>query len=212
MKKIGIFLIIGSFLFSCGDKKKEPVTDINDVLPSSERYAEGKESEEEPIVVSYFDSLSSFSQRVAIDLDITEGVRLIDSLWLPQRFDNSGVEKWLGQGKESEMVFARFSFRDSLNMKNCLFNWFDCFGANCSSLKLFSDQKINNDPFLIYAIDREFVYISSSNLNEKRMLTQMEIWFRNKTPLFVLSQSNGDKVKWWKLEKRKWLEIKQGEI
>ncbi len=212
MKKIGIFLIIGCFLFSCGDKKKETVTDINDVLPSSERYAEGKENEEESIVVSYFDSLSSFSQRVAIDLDITEGIRLIDSVWLPQRFDNSGVEKWLGQGKEAETVFARFSFRDSLNMKNCLFNWFDCFGPNCSSFQLFSEMKINNDPFLIYATDKEFVYVSSSNLNEKRMLNQMEIWYRNKTPLYVLSQSNGNKTKWWKLEKRKWLEIKQEEI
>ncbi len=201
------------FLISCKSEKKENVIDLNDVLPSSERYAEGQDSVVETQTVFFYDSLSAFSRYISDTTGmVRETIQSIDSIWLPERLDHQLVEKWKGEVKGKEMIVAVFSFRDSSNMKNTLFNWLDCFGVKCTSLQLYEQKKIKGLPFLLYATTRKIVFIQSDVLDEKRLLIHLQDYFGRDLPKYVVSQAPSSKTKWWQWEAKSWKEIEKTEL
>ena len=212
MKSI-LYFFLFVFLISCKSEKKENVIDINDVLPSSERYAEGRDSTVETQTVLFYDSLSALSQFISDTTGLVpESIQFIDSVWLPERLDHQRVEKWRGEVKGKEMVVAVFSFRDSANMKNTLFNWLDCFGVKCTSLQLYEQKKIKGLPFLLYATAKKIVFLQSDILDEKQLLINLQEYFGKDLPKYVLSQASSSKTKWWKWEAKSWKEIEKLEL
>lgn len=212
IRLVWICLLIG--LFSCKQEKQE-VVDLNDVLPSSERYAEGAEKKEDTLVVHFYDSLTPFSRLISDTLQVNDAsIQLIDSTWLPDRFQHRFIQKWSGQINEMDVSLAYFTFTDSLSMKNTLFNWLDCFGNPCKSLQLFEEAKLlRNRSFVIYSTEKELVYLESKGrIDENTLLTNLNRLNSKNQVKYVITQNLNNKTQWWMLDKKVWSTIKKEEL
>tara|TARA_R110000737_G_scaffold164321_1_gene191762 strand:+ start:1136 stop:1771 length:636 start_codon:yes stop_codon:yes gene_type:complete len=194
------------FLFSCNSKKQE-VLDMDDIISSSEKYKEGDVKEETEPKVYYFDSLGTFSQLVSDTLGIKRTTILIpDSVLFPDRFISRSKEKWNGKSETGEQLISIWTYNDSLELKNALFNWLDCFGKKCNSLQLYEEKKISSESFLIYATEKKIIYMSSSlSIDVKTQLENLNRLLSKEKILYVISQGIGRKTEWWEFVDKKWL-------
>jgi hypothetical protein len=209
-----IWILISIGLISCEDKKTE-IVNLNDVLPSSERYAEGKEQEKDTVIIQYYDSLNTNLQRISDTLKMEKSsVQFVDSTWLPDRFQHRSIQKWSGNNGFSNVLIAQYAFADSISMKNTLFNWLDCFGKQCKSLQLFEELKmINNRAFVLFSTEKELIYYESdSKINEKEILANLNRLNSKAEVKYVITQNLGGKTQWWKLDKKIWTILKKEEI
>jgi hypothetical protein len=202
-----LVLILFSVLFwlSCNTKKPEPL-DMNDILPSSEKYKEGETDKPKENPVFYFDSLHTFSQLVSDTLGMKRNsVQLSDSVLFPNRFIFKSQESWTGTNGQDEMLVSIWTYNDSLEMKNALFNWLDCFGRRCNSIRLYEEKKLSNESFLIYTTDRKMIYLSSNNsIDVQEKLGNLEKMLPREKVLYVLSQGLGRRTEWWEYVDKKW--------
>lgn len=198
---LGILLLL-----SCNSKEKQEVLDMKDILPSSERYQEGQNNDIEKIKQFYFDSLSTFAQLVSDTLGVKRpSVFVPDSVLFPDRFLCRSKEKWTGNNEFGEQLISVWTYNDSLETKNALFNWLDCFGKRCSSLQLFEERKVSNESFLLYATEKKMIYISSPNsLDAKTVIESLYQLIPRAKILYVLSQGVGRKAEWWEYVDKNW--------
>lgn len=201
-------------LSACNDSKKAEVIDLQDVLPSSTRYAEGNEAVKDSIQAVYFDSLSEKAQAISDTLGCDrKQITPIDSLWLPERFPHRSVQKWRSfvNGRESKIAY--FTFTDSLQMKNALFNWLDCFGSRCSSLQLYEEKKLFSNPIAVYATEKSLIYFEFSvAIDEIKMLKNLRSVSLNLAPAYVFTKKMNGKTIWWSLVDNVWSPVKKKEL
>lgn len=206
-----LYFILVFSVYSCGGSSEPEMVDLNDVLPSSDRYAEGDTLVEEVKVIPYSEKLSS----EAMELSDTLGfdVSSLDSIpekWFPDRFQKRGAEKWIGLINGNEAKVGMYSFSDSLSMKNTLFNWLDCFGKKCDPVYLFEERKVMNEAFVVYSTANTLVYLESKgDINVKRTLENLQRMHSREKPLYVITQNLRQKSTWWKFEEKKWVKIEK---
>jgi len=197
--KIYFFLLSAVFLFACTSGEKEEVLRMDDIIPTSERYKEGQEEYIEGLKDYYFDSLSSFSKLVSDTLGVNRpSVFVPDSVLFPDRFLCRSKEKWFGAVGGNEVLISIWTYNDSMETKNALFNWLDCFGKRCSSLQLYEERKISSESFLIYATEKKMIYMTSaSSIDAKSAIENLNKLVPKDKILYILSQGLGRKTVWW---------------
>jgi hypothetical protein len=210
-----LFILIPLLLFmvSCNGKSDlEPLT-MDDILPTSENYKEGDRKEKAAPDVFYFDSLQIFSQHISDTLGIKRvSVIVPDSVLFPDRFMSKSKEKWNGRNDYSDVLVSVWTYRDSLEMKNALFNWLDCFGRRCATLQLYEEKKITNKSFLLYATEKKMIYLSaSSSIDVQSVLQNLQNSIPKEKVLYVVSQGIGRKTEWWEYIEKKWTTKKVNE-
>ncbi len=201
-------------LISCGDKKKQEVLDLNDVLPSSERYKEGDTANNSDATELYYDTLSNTAKNIADTLGFLDiSIDSIPETWLADRFPKLTAEKWQGQVEEKAAKAAVYKFRDSLAMKTTLFNWLDCFGEKCASLLLFEEKKLSSRAFVLFATEKELIYFETEGeMYSKEVLANLSRLIGNKKSLYVITQERVQKTQWWIKDKAKWVIIENEEL
>lgn len=167
-------------LWSCAEPKEE-VIDMNELIPRSERYTEDEADVEE------HDTLHGL-----FDLETAKNVGLLVSKVLvseetmfPDRFNPRSQAKLLLTVDQSNIFFGQWVYKDSLKTINALFNWMDCFGEKCKSVKYLESTSFQSDAMLMFVNDTSITYISSdqkldeqlwqSYLEEKYGLDQWDI-------------------------------------
>jgi hypothetical protein len=65
------------------------------------------------------------------------------------------------QLKEDAIFFGQWVYKDSIKTMNALFNWMDCFGPKCKSLKYLQPTNFQKESMLIFVNDTSLTYISS---------------------------------------------------
>ena len=196
-------------LFSCNSGEKQEVLQMDDIIPSSDRYKEGQSEKIDVDIHNYFDSLSSFSGKVSDTLGVSRSsVFISDSLLFPDRFFCRSKEKWFGSIGENEALISVWTYKDSLETKNALFNWLDCLSQRCRTLQLYEERKISKESFLIFATERKMIYISSPNsLKAQFFIENLHKMLPKDKILFVISQEIGKKTIWWRFEEKRWTVI-----
>jgi hypothetical protein len=95
-------------------------------------------------------------------------------------------------------------FKDTIRTKNALYNWLDCFGPSCKSIKVSEKKNFQRDYMLMLVNDTSITYVSSPvKIDFKSWLTyfeklEIENW------RLMLEQNAGGKATW--------SQIKKGEI
>jgi hypothetical protein len=192
--KIVVSLFVLFLLFSCGQKPKEEVLDMEDIIPQSDRYKEGVTTDPKKDTVDLgFDIwLADKSGIVVMEVDKHEEPMFVD------RFQPKSMLKVDLTTKTETLFFGQWTFKDSLKTMNAFYNWIDCFGENCKSLKYLKETNFQSDPMLIFLNDTSITYISSaSQLDEKKW--QKYLSLKNKTALWdlVVVQKKQRKASWY---------------
>lgn len=157
-----IGMVLLSTFSSCGEQKEELV-DISDVIPSSENY---KDDVKIDTTTNSSDSLLRH-----FDINLIPELKLVDSklfpvtsTMLPERFAAKSFVKMAIQTSNDSITFCQWKYKDSIKTMNAFFNWLDCFGAKCKSLRYRESAKFQKDAMLIFVNDTSIIYISSNKM------------------------------------------------
>lgn len=199
-------LFLFFYLISCNNSEDQKILKMDDIIPTSKNYREGVQNQLEEKKVNYYDSLSLFSRNISDTLELQkESIFYPDSVMFLDRFTFQKKEKWFGKSNEITQLVGVWSYKDSLEMKNALFNWLDCFGKTCNTLQLFDEKRMNNQNFLIFTTERKIIYVcSSGNFNLKKVLLNFEKTIKKERIFYVICQNAGSKTEWWRLLDKKW--------
>lgn len=212
MKRIGFIAALLSVLISCKDTTNEKPLSMDDIVAQSDKYKENDTPIQETKTIFFYDSLSLVAQRIADTLPLMrESILLSDTLLPPDRFLFSSKEKWTGMSQESPILVAQWQYKDSLQTKNAFFNWLDCYGKGCASLRLFEEKKLSKASFLFFILDRRMIYVSTSTkMDAKKMIESLAVTFPKDRILYVVSQTAGRKTEWWSMIEENWTVKKEG--
>ena len=92
----------------------------------------------------------------------------------------------------------RWTFKDSTETKNAFYNWLDCFGTHCTSVKLFETFKSGSTNALIFFSQKSISYITSNHALDKETWTKYEKLYHPKDSLkTLLILSKNKKAVWF---------------
>ena len=158
------FFVLFFFLFSCSNKKKEKTIDLSKITTSSERYKEGKleSKKDKKKKVSFTDTLDVHFKGILDSLKINDSVvRKLDIVSFPDRFGAKSVTKFYWKEITDSINFIDWEFTDSLKTENAFYNWIDCFGENCRSIKIGDKVKIQKRELLVLVNEKHLIVIDS---------------------------------------------------
>lgn len=202
-KQFLFYSILFAFLFACGNEKKDKVIDIHDIIPQSERDYVKKETIEK-------ESTFGFNKLVADSIGIQ--VMEIDSIgeaFFVDRFSPRTIKKLHLQLQADALLYCQWTFKDSTKTKNALYNWIDCYGANCKSIHFGEKVNFQKDNFRIFMNDTSITYISSAlKLKTNDWLHYLKSVHGIEDWKLVIEQSARGKAKWFSVIEDKIEELK----
>ena len=153
--------------------------DLKDIMPQSERYKNGAVDTLKKDTLDYgFDIwLAEKAGITLMELDLHEEPVFQD------RFNARSVKKLDLQFKDGMAFFGQWTFKDSIKTMNAFYNWIDCYGEKCKSIRFLEEARFQPEPMLIFLNDTSITYISSSlPLDEQkwqnylRLKDGIELW------------------------------------
>ena len=206
--KLFSFLFLSFILFSCSNNKKEETVDLSEITSSSERYKEGKSEvkKKKEKELNFIDTLDVRFKGILDSLKINDSVvRKLDIVLFPDRFGAKSITKFYWKEKKDSINLLDWEFSDSLKTENAFYNWIDCFGENCKSIKIGDKIKIQKRGLLILVNDKHLLVIDATSKID------CESWIK-----LVGSQKFGDTWKYivYKPQKGKstWMNYKNEEL
>jgi hypothetical protein len=182
------------FLGCKNDSKNEKV-DLEDIRPKSN-------SKSNKIDKTYIDSNDFFLREYtmdSVDLKLARLITLSNSTFL-NRFPSkkNALRTLYLTDTTIQIQHEHYEYVDSNQMKNAFFNWLDCNGKNCKSIKLYEETKIEPDNLLLIATAQ------SIDIFRSKSLFKVEDWinfvrFSKKTNVFkyILFQKKNQKSQWF---------------
>lgn len=159
---IPICLII---LFSCGEEKKNAAIDLNEIMPEATMDKDsGKPKDSEP---DDQDQLFNFSLADSLTLGIQKA-ELRNYRMILDRFSPVVVKNITLIGEKDSVLLGVWNYADSIKTANAFYNWLDCFGNDCRSIRLLEKAKFQKHHMLTMANDTMIVYISSATPIDKK--------------------------------------------
>ena len=194
-KRVSILLCaIGLIIALSCENKKERVIHLN-LKKHRNPQTELIKSPSSPLSkITYFDDLNWIDSSYIIVRD--------SSIFILDRFSLK-EEKYQLTNEGSNVSYFLWTFSDSLTTKNAYYNWLDCFGVSCKSIKMFdSIKEIDKSPFLIIKGKKTILYIKSNkNLNPKRWISFLSEKFLDEKYWLIVEQRKKEKPYWYKYPK-----------
>ena len=205
MKQVSFFTIAFALqlLISCTSNDSEKTKEFD---PSKKTNSEKKVE-----IVAGPDSLLFWKERYQSD-----SVKIkFDSVFpsftrhFMDRFNAKSFIKNKLYVENDSVLHFRWSFRDSTTAKNALYNWLDCFGNNCSSIKMYESFKSEKQNSLIFINQKSISYISSKNSLSKDLWMNFEksVFSKDSMQLLIVQQP-GKNALWYRFQKNKFNQIK----
>jgi hypothetical protein len=190
------FAALLSLFFACKDSKNEKVVDMEDVISIPK---EEKIEKEDPIADS-LSGLISLMQAEKSGIRISSLAPVVNPMF-PDRFAPTKTRKLvLNPGKDS-IVFCQWVFKDTVRTKNALYNWLDCFGASCKSIKVAEKKNFQRDHMLMLINDTSITYLSSPIKINRTLWLDYFDKLEVDTWRLILEQSAGGKATWNQMKK-----------
>jgi hypothetical protein len=201
-KSFAIFVLV-FVLFSCTEKGKDEVIDMSDITPSSDRDYDADLKNEKKDTIDY-----GFNSAVANELGLNlSGIHFYEYPLFPDRFNPRTTKKLVLMQEMDSTFFCQWSYRDSVATKNAFYNWIDCFGERCKSIKMYERANLQKENFVLLMSDTAIVYISSSKqLKYADWQTYFEKTYKIEDWKLIMHQGVRGKTKWGKIEKGKYIE------
>jgi len=190
------FVLIGSLsllMMACSSGNEKEVKDLSDILPESERNYDQVDTLE----MDNADTLDQYQEMFA-SLGELDSILPYDEDLFPDRFGPESMEKFRLNLDGEEIVYVKWRFADSTLVDNALFNWLDCFGKNCNSIRVSEESNLQRNAFQVLANDTVLIYLESkSRLNDKLWDKHFESLKYELDWNYRMEQSPRGKVRWF---------------
>lgn len=204
MKRFKVITILVTlfFLVACKSEKKERIINFD---PAKKILFDTI-----PKIIQKPDSLLFWKQRY-----LSDSIKIkVDSM-LPSfakhfldRFNPKHIIKnKLFHGGDSLLHF-RWTFSDTTATNNAFYNWLDCYGTTCLSLKLYEPFKIEKQATLIFRNHNSISYIrGKQNLSKEAWINFEKTLFPKDSLSLLIVQKPGKNALWYRYKDKKFNEI-----
>lgn len=176
---------------------------MRDIIPSSERY-KGDENEPEKIDTIDFGFNTSVANELGFNIS---SLHYYEYPLFPDRFNPKTVKKLVLMQEVDSTIFCQWSYRDSVATKNAFYNWIDCFGERCKSIKMFEQANLQKANFILFMNDTSIIYISSS---KQLKYTDWQTYYKKTLKIddwkLIMHQGVRGKTNWGRIEKGKYID------
>ena len=188
-----VFLLFSIFI-SCGESKNDDVIDMGDVTPHAKERIKDSLSEILPDTLrGYLDTALLSELKLTVN-----GICQVEIDLLPQRLSPESSFGYKMGFKKDSLTYIHWSYKDSVYTKNALYNWLDCFGTKCKSVRLGEAVSMQRKGMLLFMSDTSITYISSNQpLKKEDWLTYFESYANRKDWHLVIEQKNSGKATWF---------------
>jgi hypothetical protein len=186
---------------SCSGHNKNETIDLEKIRPKSESKITNKRNvyidSNEIILQSYYND--------SINLKLTK-LRVNQNLSFLNRFPNkkSGLRTLMKEDTCIQIQHEFYEYIDSNQMKNAFFNWLDCNGKDCKSIKLYEETKIEQQNLLVVTTSKSIdIFRSVTNLSPNEWVDFVRFSRNTKTFKYILFQKKNQKSKWFYFKENK---------
>ena len=192
MKHAFIFAL-GLFTVACTSKSGD-VKVLNDILPN----AKGDYAQKDSVVSDNSDTLKRYQKLFAeVELQL-DSISVYDEDLFPDRVGPEKTERYRMVFGDEVVIFGKWKFSDSLRVSSALFNWADCFGPNCKSIRIGEEKNLQRNAFQILANDTVLIYMESSTKLDPE---KWDVYFENLDYEldwnYRLEQARSGRVRWF---------------
>lgn len=191
---LGVF-----FLFSCSDKDNYEVVDAEKVLPQAKRDYSNKEEKQQSEDTL---QLSELEQKLKkglphVQFNDANQLQIDDTRLLPNQLGYKEKRETYFSIDSIPYHFVEWSFKDSAKTVNAFYNWLDCFGNDCRSIKIDEEKNGSKQAFIAWVSNTNISYLESA----KRI--KIENWDpllfnKNGAWIFIIRQAPNSNINWLK--------------
>lgn len=184
-------------LSACSESEAVEVVDIEELLPQSEREYEYTEEIEEEEIAEELSTLQKqlSAKRSDIHFDTNQPFYTEKTTLFPNRLSFEEKNEVFFTIDSISYQYITWTYPDSAKTINAFYNWIDCFGNRCKSIRLHEEKNLSLHAFIIWVKDSSLSYLASDYslpYNEwKESLFEEDEEF-----LFILQQNPRQRVNW----------------
>jgi len=204
MKKISyislIYLQVFIF-FSCSNETKNDTLDLEDIRPNA-NYDSTKNDK------TGLDTTEIFLREYvldSIDLKISRLLSQNNTSFLNRFPSKKNALRTLFLSDTTLQIQHEFyEYVDSNQMKNAFFNWLDCNGKDCRSIKLYEETKLESDNMLLIATVQSIdIFRSKSSFKPEDWINFVRLSKKTNVFKFILFQRKNRKAQWFDFKNNK---------
>ncbi len=202
LKYFYIFILSSLFCFSCSEKPNEDIIDMSEITPNSEHYKGDTLNKSDSITISFVDTLKSSYTGIIDSLKIDHNtLHSLDVDQFPDRFNAKFTQKMYWKTEKDSVCFEDWEFKDSLKTLTAFYNWLDCFGASCKTIKVGDKVRIHHRNILLLVNEKHILLIDSNlKIDQEKWLKILKDQSFGENWKFIVSQPKKGKASWSSLK------------
>ena len=185
-------------LLACSNGNSNKSVDLDQIRPKSEF----KSTKDKKIVLDSNEIFLNAYKNDSIDLKLSK-IRSNQNTSFLIRFphENSGLRTLMLEDTSIQLEHEFYKYADSNQMKNAFFNWLDCNGKDCRSIKVYEETKIETQNLLVIATDNSIDFIrGDSYFKPKDWIDYIRFSRKSKDFKYILFQKKNQKAKWFEFK------------
>lgn len=196
-----VFVLLILFCSSCSEKQNDSTLELDDIRPKSENNQTTKKTQladsTQLLLIEY--------NHDSIDLNIKYLSLLNESCFL-NRFPHlkSAHRRLTTSDSLYQYMHEFYIFKDSIQMKNAFFNWLDCNGKKCESIKLYDERRLEETNLLVITTSKSIdILRSQQTINPLEWIDFVRFKRGTSEFKFLLFQKKNQKAKWFTYQEHK---------
>ena len=185
MKVNGLVSLIVSVLIisSCKEKNDKDIIKYEDIGTRDNYNAK---IDSEPLDITQ--SIDTTFNITNLGIEVSKILEIHTNEFL-DRFENIKDVKRLIITPNDSTYFKSWTFEDSTDTFNAFYNLLDCFGNNCVSIELYSDEFMSSTYHLLFVSENQIHWVLS-NKNQDKLVWEAYLKSEFQIPLynFILEQ------------------------
>ncbi len=191
-----IILIFIFFIASCNDNKKE-VIEFESIQPKSS--SKVNNSNKHSITNSWDSNLMTYFTNYS-NKHLIDSIKRISLIQIPDRISLESTNKFRLYSNIDSIDYYNWNYTDSLSTKNAFYNWLDCFGESCNSIKMNEKKQFQNFPFVLFIGDKKIIFVSSlRKVNYKIWFDFMKSKYPKENWRTMIEQKQYQKANWYSI-------------
>lgn len=190
-----VFVLLA--LFACSSNEEIELVDSESILPKAEReYIYDEDTTKVEV-----DSLSKLEKVILnkfpnAEFEFSNDFTRRKSLHMPDRLGYQEKNDILFKVESVSYQFMKWTFSDSLKTINAFYNWLDCFGENCKSIRVAEKVNGSKEAFIIWVSNGSINYLVSDHNLKRKEWEKLLFDDKNMEWNFKMHQATRGEILW----------------
>jgi len=197
LNKIILIILTALLWSSCSDNTEYVILNSEEILPQAQGNYDYSDDSLDSIELELTPTQETLLQLFPdLNFDEENILKEREMLFMPNRLGFLNKDEIYFMKDSIPYHFIEWEFGDSLKTVNAFYNWLDCFGPKCSSIRI--DEEINGskESFIIWVSDSKISYLASSKNLNRRTWQDVFLSDQKKKLNFIIHQSPRGKMNW----------------